>query len=279
MASENNFVQPAISRFDGHFDHWSMLMENFLRSKELWVVVDSGVSEPVSGTVLTEAQQRRLDEQKLKDLKAKNYLFQSIDRAILETILQKDTSKQIWDSMKQKYQGTSRVKRQQLQALRKEFEVLHMKQRESVDEYFSRTLIIANKMRIHGDKLEDVAVVEKILRSMSSKFDYVVSSIEESKDIDTLSIDALQSSLLVHEQRMNSTLMEEQALKVSTHGENSTWRGLCRGRGRGRGGRGRDRDNQHSFDETKFDKSHIECYRCHRYGHINMSALQIWILM
>ena len=36
MATENNssFVQPAIPRFDGHYDHWAMLMENFLRSKE-----------------------------------------------------------------------------------------------------------------------------------------------------------------------------------------------------------------------------------------------------
>lgn len=37
---------------------------------------------------------------KLKDLKAKNYLFQAIDRSILETILSKETSKDIWDSMK-----------------------------------------------------------------------------------------------------------------------------------------------------------------------------------
>jgi hypothetical protein len=51
---------------------------------------------------------------KLKDLKAKNYLFQAIDRSILETILSKDTSKQIWDSMKKKYQGSSTVKRSQL---------------------------------------------------------------------------------------------------------------------------------------------------------------------
>lgn len=35
MASEN-FVQATIPRFDGHYDHWSMLKENFLRSKEYW---------------------------------------------------------------------------------------------------------------------------------------------------------------------------------------------------------------------------------------------------
>jgi hypothetical protein len=48
---------------------------------------------------------------KLKYLKAKTYLFQAIDHSILETILSKDTSKQIWDSMKKKYQGSSTVKR------------------------------------------------------------------------------------------------------------------------------------------------------------------------
>ncbi|KAH0684580.1 hypothetical protein KY289_022332 [Solanum tuberosum] len=64
---------------------------------------------------------------KLKDLKAKNYIFQAIYRSILETILCKNMSKQIWDSMKKKYQGNARAKRAQLQTLRGEFETLRMK--------------------------------------------------------------------------------------------------------------------------------------------------------
>ncbi|KAL6331293.1 hypothetical protein AAG906_009721 [Vitis piasezkii] len=132
MASENS-LQPAIPRFDGHYDHRSMLMENFLRSQ--------GILE------------LKALEDRSKDLKAKNYLFQAIDRSILETILKKDTAKDIWDSLKQKYQGTARVKRAQLQALRKEFEVLHMKTGESINDYFGRTLIIANKMRTHGERM------------------------------------------------------------------------------------------------------------------------------
>jgi hypothetical protein len=50
--------------------------------------------------------------------------------------------------------------------------------------------------------MKDVTIIKKILRSMSVKFNYVVCSIEESHDIDELSIDELQSSLLVHEQWM-----------------------------------------------------------------------------
>lgn len=74
MASDS-FVQPAIPRFDGHYDHCSMLMENFLRSKEYWTVVVSRVAEPAEGVVQTDAQKTELEGLKLKDLKAKNYLF------------------------------------------------------------------------------------------------------------------------------------------------------------------------------------------------------------
>ncbi|XP_008340379.1 uncharacterized protein [Malus domestica] len=173
MTSEGSFVQPAIPRFDGHYDHWSILMENFLCSKEYWNLVETRVTASVEGVDSSDAHKKVIDDQKLKDLKCKNYLFQAIDRLILETILKKDTAKDIWDSLKQKYQGTARVKRAQLQALRKEFEVLHMKVGESNNDYFGRTLVIANKMRIHKEHMEDAVIIENILRSMVPKYDYV----------------------------------------------------------------------------------------------------------
>jgi len=70
-------------------------MEKFLRSKEYWSLVETGYVELEDDASLTDAQQKKFKEEKLKDLKVKNYLFQAIDRTILETILQKDTSKQI----------------------------------------------------------------------------------------------------------------------------------------------------------------------------------------
>ena len=73
---------------------------------------------------------------------------------------------------------------------------------------------MANKMRTYGEQMQDVKVVEKILISLSEKFNYVVCSIEESKDIDQLSIDELQSSLIVHEQKFQRHTREELALKI-----------------------------------------------------------------
>jgi len=133
MMAENSFVHPSIPKFDGHYDHWAMLMENFLRSKEYWGLVENGIPAAAEGIVLTDAQKKHIEDQKLKNLKAKNYLFQALDRSILETIINKETSKHIWDSLKQKYQGSTRVKRAHLQALRREFETLHMKTGESVN--------------------------------------------------------------------------------------------------------------------------------------------------
>ncbi|KAF2287565.1 hypothetical protein GH714_001327 [Hevea brasiliensis] len=113
-------------------------------------VIESGIDEPKADEALTDAQQIELEKMKLKDLEAKNYLFQAIDRPILETIFIKETSKAIWDSMKKKYQGSSRVKRAQLQAIRRDFETLQMKDGESVTSYCARTMEISNKMRFHG---------------------------------------------------------------------------------------------------------------------------------
>ena len=137
-------------------------------------MVSEGILEPTQDIVVSEAQNTEADAAKLKDLKAKNYLFQAIDHSILETIVSKDTSKQICDSMKKKYQGSTRAKRQQLQALRSEFETLQMKYGESVLDYFSRVMTIINKMRIHSDKIEEVIIVEKILRTMAPKFNFVI---------------------------------------------------------------------------------------------------------
>jgi len=260
MSSSEKFVQPAIPRFDGYYDFWSMTMENFLRSRELWRLVEEGIPAIVVGTTpVSEAQRSAVEEAKLKDLKVKNFLFQAIDREILETILDKSTSKAIWESMKKKYQGSTKVKRAQLQALRKEFELLAMKEGEKIDTFLGRTLTVVNKMKTNGEVMEQSTIVSKILRSLTPKFNYVVCSIEESNDLSTLSIDELHGSLLVHEQRLNGHVQEEQALKV-THEERPS-----QGRGRGvfRGSRGRGRGRGRSGT----NRAIVECYKCHNLGH------------
>ena len=119
-------------------------------------------------------------------------------------------------------------------------------------------------MRNLGEDMQDIKIIEKILRMLSEKFTYIVCSIEESKDIDSLSVDALQSSLLVYEQKIvrhsKGNVKDEQVLKVTHEAGNSSGSG---GRGRGSFGRGHGRGCRRG----SFNKGLVECYKCHNLGH------------
>jgi hypothetical protein len=188
-----------LPQFEGHWDHWSEVMENFFRAKGLWNLIEIGFEEPASTVVLTTEQRAQLDNAKTNDHKVKHYLYQSIDRVTIEQIQDRRSSKIIWESMKKKFGGNERVRKSLLQKLRRDFEILEMNESEKVEEYFKRVLTITNKMRSNGETMTESKVVEKILRTLSEKFMYMVVSIEESKDIESISIDELQASLVVHE--------------------------------------------------------------------------------
>jgi hypothetical protein len=52
-------------------------------------------------------------------------------------------------------------------------------------------MTVENIMRNYGQDVSDVKTVEKILRTLTNKWNYIVCSIEEAKDINQLSVDAL----------------------------------------------------------------------------------------
>jgi len=52
---------------------------------------------------------------------------------------------------------------------------------ELVIDFFSRTMKIVNKMQIHGNKTEDITIIENIIQSLTPKFNFITSSIEIKK--------------------------------------------------------------------------------------------------
>ncbi|KAM2101431.1 hypothetical protein EV1_028234 [Malus domestica] len=55
-------------------------------------------------------------------------------------------------------------------------------------------------MRMHGERIDDVIIIERILRFMISKYDYVVCSIEESNDLDTINEEEVEAEALIEEE-------------------------------------------------------------------------------
>lgn len=107
--------------------------------------------------------------------------------------------------LKNEFQGDAKAIVVKVKSLRREFETLQMKNDESVSEFLSKTIDVVNYMRTSSVDIKYQSVMEKILRCLNFKFDHVVVSIEESKDLIVFSFDELMRSLQAHEVQINRT--------------------------------------------------------------------------
>lgn len=72
--------------------------------------------------------------------------------------------------------------------------------------FFTRVMVIVNQIRSYEEDLTDQKNFDKTFRSHPRKFDVIVVSIEETKDLTHLSFNELMPSLQSHKQRMNRSL-------------------------------------------------------------------------
>jgi hypothetical protein len=108
-------------------------------------------------------------------------------------------SKEAWKMLNKTYIGIEKTKRVRLQTLRGDFEKLNKESNEIVLDYFAKVISLVHQMRKNGENIDNVHVMEKILRSLDLKFDHVVVAIEESKNLEDLIIEELMGSLQTHE--------------------------------------------------------------------------------
>ena len=148
--------------------------------------------------IMAAAQRNKLEELKQKEGKVKSCILVSLDDSIFPKIIGAKTTKESWDILNMDYKGNDKVKTVRLQTFRTQFETLKMIESKSVDHFMTKVMGIVNQLRNNCEnKLTDQRVVAKVLRSLPKKFEMVVTSILESKDLTKFSIEELSGSLLV----------------------------------------------------------------------------------
>lgn len=65
-------------------------------------------------------------------------------------------------------------------------------------------------MEEYGESITDLQKIEKVLRSLTASFYYIVISIEESKNLVEMNVKELQSSLEAHEMRLKQRNSERE---------------------------------------------------------------------
>ena len=76
-----------------------------------------------------------------------------------------------------------------------------MKEGEVISDYFSKVLMVTNQLKINDEKLYDVKIMEKILRSIYSKFEHIVAIIKETKDLEAMTMEQLSGSLQAYKEK------------------------------------------------------------------------------
>ena len=73
---------------------------------------------------------------------------------------------------------------------------------EDISSFFLRVAEIVNNMKALGETIRECVIVQKILRSLPSSFNPKVSSIEETADWETLTMNQLLGNLIAYEMRL-----------------------------------------------------------------------------
>eukprot|EP00253_Pinus_taeda_P009659 PITA_09659 len=229
-----------LPQFNGkNHSYWSITMKALFASQGIWELVETGYAKHADATALaalTVVERDQLKSDRKKDAKALFFLFQSVHESIFPRIAAATKSKEAWDILKTAYQGMEKVKTAKLQMLRRDFETLSMKESYIIDSFFTQVIGLITQIRSHGEILEERRIVEKILRSLPSRFESIVVAIEETKDLSQFKVDELSASLMSHEHRLsrgtNSSF--KQAFKTQMSFSQGKGRGRENNRGRGR---------------------------------------------
>eukprot|EP00253_Pinus_taeda_P006372 PITA_06372 len=115
--------------------------------------------------------------------------------------MQYKSAKEIWDKIVLSYEGDDQVNREKLQTLRIKYKNLRMYNDEIVANYFLRVDEIVNCMKNLGEEVKEVVVFEKVLRSLSPRFESKVSAIEEKENLQNLKMSQLHGILTAYEMR------------------------------------------------------------------------------
>ncbi|RVW93457.1 hypothetical protein CK203_035031 [Vitis vinifera] len=91
-----------------------------------------------------------------------------------------------------------------LQMLTARFETIRMEDHEKFGEFHAKLMDIMNSSFNLGEPIPNSKVVRKILRSLPERFSAKVTTIEESKDVDSLKVDELVGSLQTFEITLES---------------------------------------------------------------------------
>ncbi|GJY84696.1 hypothetical protein Tco_0498722 [Tanacetum coccineum] len=276
----------------------------FFRPKDLdlWHVIIYGDFPPIQNNPETkkdeivsfDKQSDDLKKKLAKNNEAKMVIYNALPRKEYERIFMCIIAKEVWSTLLIIHQGNSQVKDIKIDLLVQQYEQFTIPKKELIDNPFARFNTIVTSLKALDEGFSGKNYCRKFLRALHPKWRAKVTSIEESKDLTSLSLDELISNLEVYEviikkdsemvkgKREQSRSLALKAKKESSNEESSTsdredeeygmavrdFKKFFKRRGRFVR---QPRDKRKSFQISKDDKngkSERKCFRCGDLKHL-----------
>ncbi|XP_074377056.1 uncharacterized protein LOC141718572 [Apium graveolens] len=163
-AKESSFGLSYPMLTKANYTVWALKMKVFMQAHGVWEAI-----EPKDAKA---ALEDKIDKRALA------VIYQGVPEDVLLSIAEKKTSKDAWNALKTMSMGAEKVKSTKAQTLKREFEVLQMKENEAFDEFYLKLNSLVTNIRALREKMEEAYVVKKILRVVPTRFLQIASAIE-----------------------------------------------------------------------------------------------------
>ncbi|GJW03944.1 hypothetical protein Tco_1562800 [Tanacetum coccineum] len=201
--------RPSLFERDG-FIYWKNRFETYVKSKDLdlWHVIIDGDFHPIQNNPETKKdeivpfhkQNDDLKKKLAKNNEAKMIIYNALPRKEYERIFMCQTAKEIWDTLLITHQGNNQVKANKIDLLVQQYEQLMILEEESIDNAFAKFNTIITSIKALDEGFSSKNCVRKFLRALHPKWHAKVTTIEELKNLTTLSLDELIGNLKVYEE-------------------------------------------------------------------------------
>nr|GEU39745.1 zinc finger, CCHC-type [Tanacetum cinerariifolium] len=255
-----------------NYSLWAIRMQIILEVNGLWEMI-----EPLETT--------KADNKKNKTAIA--FLYQVLPEEQLLQITKHKTAKAIWDALKTRHIGEERVQQARLQTLKSDFEMLHMKEDETIDTFTGKLTTLVNKAANLGHTIEDQTLVRKLLNVVPDRYLQIVASIEQYSGLSEMTMEEAIERLKTYEERIKykkgKQVDNQEKLMFTRHeSKGKYFRGRRRGKHRFSQGKSHEKFkeerkdgeyshrsfNRNNFKKTSYDTSKLQCYQCKKIWHI-----------
>ncbi|XP_047340282.1 uncharacterized protein LOC124943870 [Impatiens glandulifera] len=192
-------------------------------------------------------------------------IYQALPEDVFLMVAEKDSIKLAWETLKTMHVGVERVKDAKVQTLKTQFEAIHMKNGESVDDFAMKLTSIVTGILSLGEK--------------------IVTTIEQFRELKNMNVEEIVGRLKVHEERLRGYGDQHEEHLLLTHDEwmsrmkkngeanFSSGSSSCSGNGGDNRGRVKGQGQRRSCEESSTENtkpskenSKVKCYTRQKYG-------------